>query len=75
LAEISKRRGFLPAAIIAHAIKGNYKNLVALSFRSNDNYDVGEICRRNGGGGYTQAAQCRLNRVVFERDWVQEFLA
>jgi len=75
LAEISKKRGFLPVAIIAHAVKGNYKNLVALSFRSTEDYDVGAICRRNGGGGYKQAAQCRLNRVVFERDWVQEFLA
>ena len=75
LAEMSKKRGFLPVAIIAHAVKGNHKNLVALSFRSTDNYDVGEICRRNGGGGYTQAAQCRINRVVFETDWVQDFLA
>lgn len=73
LAEISKNKGMLPVAIIAHSMKGNFLNLVALSFRSTDGYDVGEICRRNGGGGYKQAAQCRINRVHFETVWVQNF--
>ena len=71
LAEMSRDRGFLPVGIVAHAVKGNYKNLVALSFRSTDDYDVSVICRRNGGGGYKQAAQCRINRILFENQWVQ----
>jgi hypothetical protein len=71
LAKRSQEEGYLPIGIIRHNTKGNKGNLVSLSFRSLPGFDVSEICRRHGGGGYPQAAKMQINRVNFENDWIK----
>lgn len=70
LAKQSYEKGYLPIGIIRHNTKANRGNLVSLSFRSVENYDVAGICRKYGGGGYPQAAKMQINRVEFENNWM-----
>ena len=71
LAKLSQEKGYLPVGIVRHNTKGNKGNLVSLSFRSLPGFDVSEICRNHGGGGYPQASKMQINRVNFENDWIK----